>query len=157
MGKTTFEAVLERPEGVGTWTYLAVPFNAQEEYGAKGQIKVKGTIDGLAFHSTLLSRGDGTHFMVVTKPIRERLGVSSGSTVTVVMEADTGARKVPLPKDLAAALAARKTASAAFEKMAPSHQKQYVEWIESAVRADTRQRRIGKALEMIAANERLKG
>lgn len=36
-----FEATLFRPEGVGTWTYLNVPFDVEAEFGTKGQVRVK--------------------------------------------------------------------------------------------------------------------
>jgi len=35
--KHRFEAVLQRPEGVGTWTFLDIPFNVEEAFGSKGQ------------------------------------------------------------------------------------------------------------------------
>lgn len=59
--------------------------------------------------------------------------------------------KAPLkvPGDLARALHSRKKAWKAFEGFSPSHRREYVEWIESAKREETRARRIEKALAMI--------
>ena len=108
MGETKFQAILERPEGVGTWTYLAIPFDAVERYGSRGQIKVKGTINGQPFTSTLLPRGDGSHYLVVPRPIREKIGASRGAKVRVTLEADKEVRKVAVPKDLTAALRKRR-------------------------------------------------
>ena len=45
---------------------------------------------------------------------------------------------------------------AAFEKFSYSHQKEYVDWIESAKTPETRQRRIESAAGKIAQRERLK-
>ncbi|WP_214658996.1 DUF1905 domain-containing protein [Candidatus Formimonas warabiya] len=45
--KKEFEAKLERPDGVGTWTFLAIPFNIEETYGVKSQVRVKGTVNGI--------------------------------------------------------------------------------------------------------------
>ena len=156
MGDTKFQAILERPEGVGTWTYLAIPFDAREKYGSRGQIKVKGTINGQPFKSTLLPRGDGSHYLVDSRPIREKIGASHGAKVRVTLEADKEVRKVAVPKDLAAALKKRKAAADAFETLSPSHRKEYVSWIESAKIDETRQRRIAKAVEMICDGARLK-
>src|SRR3712207_7239757 len=36
-----------------------------------------------------------------------------------------------------------------FDSMPPSHRREYVEWIESALRAETRELRVAKAVEMI--------
>ena len=119
--KKKFEAKLERPEGVGTWTFMAVPFNAEEAYGIKAQIKVKGTINGIPFKSSLMPSGDGTHFLVVNKSIRDAAGVSSGDAVCVVMEPDTDVREVMIPDGLKNALAKDENARENFERLSHSH------------------------------------
>jgi uncharacterized protein YdeI (YjbR/CyaY-like superfamily) len=60
-------------------------------------------------------------------------------------------RKVPDPPDeLAAALAKNKKAQKAFEKLPPSHKREYIEWITEAKGEATRKRRIDQAMEWIA-------
>jgi uncharacterized protein YdeI (YjbR/CyaY-like superfamily) len=49
-----------------------------------------------------------------------------------------------------AALKRNKKAAAAFESFSPSHRREYVEWITGAKTEETRQRRIGTALEWLA-------
>jgi uncharacterized protein YdeI (YjbR/CyaY-like superfamily) len=68
-----------------------------------------------------------------------------------------GARKAaaprPLPEipaDFAAALRANAAAKAAFEHFAPSHRREYLEWILEAKREETRARRITQAVEWLA-------
>jgi uncharacterized protein YdeI (YjbR/CyaY-like superfamily) len=70
-----------------------------------------------------------------------------------------GARKEATPKpapempaELAAALAMRKhaKAKAVFDAFAPSHRREYIEWIGEAKREDTRARRLEQALEWLA-------
>jgi len=67
-----------------------------------------------------------------------------------VMEVDTAPRVVTLAADLKKALAKNKTAKAAFEKMAYSHQKEYVGYIEEAKRPETRAKRIKQTLEVLS-------
>lgn len=57
----------------------------------------------------------------------------------------------PLPPDLAAALASDRTAKAAFDALAPSHRREYIEWITEAKREATRATRIAKTLELLRA------
>jgi hypothetical protein len=59
MAEYSFESVLIRPEGVGTWTYLNIPRDISSTFGSKGQVKVRGTIGGCHFRSTALPMGDG--------------------------------------------------------------------------------------------------
>ncbi len=74
MERQTFKAVLQGYDQPGTWTFLVVPFNAQEVFGARARILVKGTVNGIPFRSSLMPRGDGSHFLVVNKPCNKRLG-----------------------------------------------------------------------------------
>lgn len=70
-----------------------------------------------------------------------------------------GPRKTTAPKpppktppDLAAALALKKNAKAraAFEAFAPSHKREYIEWLTEAKREETRAKRLAQALEWLA-------
>lgn len=60
--------------------------------------------------------------------------------------------KPPLsvPDDLAAALKKNRRASTAWEKLAPSHRREYVEWITEAKQPATRERRLATTLEWVS-------
>jgi len=58
--------------------------------------------------------------------------------------------ELPVPPELAAALAKNKKAQAAFKAMPPSHQREYNEWIGEAKREETRAARVKQAIEWIA-------
>lgn len=88
MTSRDFEAVLVRPEGTGTWTYLVIPFDTTKEFGTKSQVRVKGTVDGHPYRSTLLPTGDGGHFLVVKSEIRKAIVKEAGETVNVTIEPD---------------------------------------------------------------------
>jgi uncharacterized protein YdeI (YjbR/CyaY-like superfamily) len=57
---------------------------------------------------------------------------------------------LPIPKDLAAALASNPNAGRVFRAMPPSHQREYIRVIEEAKKPETRARRVAKAVKMIA-------
>ena len=145
--KQEFEVVLAPVAGSGV--RFIVPFSVQELFGKKSQIKVKGTIDGCAYRTSLFPIGDGNHYMVVTKPIRTTIGKSSGDSVKVVIEVDTEERTVLIPEDFKQALDDNPTVKAIFDNMAYTHRREYVEWIEGAKRPETRSKRIQKAIERI--------
>ena len=56
----------------------------------------------------------------------------------------------PMPDDLAEALAANAAASAVWDGFAPSHKREYLDWVIEAKRAETRAKRIAQAVEWIA-------
>lgn len=148
-----FSAVLERPAVTGAWTFLTVPFDVLEVFGARGQVRVCGTINGQAFRSTLRPHGDGRHYLVVNRAMRQAAGVTVGDTVQVTMELDTAERPVDVPPDLAAVLNGNPTAAAAFARMAPSHQREFVAWLEETQNPDTRRRRLSRTVEMLAGRK----
>jgi uncharacterized protein YdeI (YjbR/CyaY-like superfamily) len=61
---------------------------------------------------------------------------------------------IPVPPEFAALLAKSKPATAAFEAFPPSCKREYLEWITTAKRPETRERRISEALIRIAAGRR---
>lgn len=68
-----------------------------------------------------------------------------------------GARKAGAPKpapvpppDLVAALQRNAAARRTFEGFAPSHRREYIDWIVEAKREETRQKRLSQAVEWLA-------
>lgn len=57
---------------------------------------------------------------------------------------------LPTPEDLAAALAKNREAQATFDAFAPSHRREYIEWIMEAKRDETRQRRLAQTIDWLA-------
>jgi uncharacterized protein YdeI (YjbR/CyaY-like superfamily) len=62
--------------------------------------------------------------------------------------------EIPMPDDFAAALAANLAAKATLEGFAPSHRREYLEWITEAKREETRGKRIAQALEWLAEGKK---
>jgi uncharacterized protein YdeI (YjbR/CyaY-like superfamily) len=60
-----------------------------------------------------------------------------------------------LPPEFAAALARNKRAQAGFAAHSPSCKREYVEWIVSAKREETRARRIATSLEWLSQGKKL--
>ena len=65
-------------------------------------------------------------------------------------------KKPPLtvPQDLRAALDGNAAAAATFDGFPPGAQRDYVEWIESAKREETRTKRLNQAIEWLAEGKR---
>lgn len=62
---------------------------------------------------------------------------------------------IPIPAALKKALAKNKAARQTYEKLAPSHQREYNEWISGAKQEETTQRRVEKTLAKLTAGESL--
>jgi len=125
------------------------PFSVEKVFGSKARVPVRGTINGFPCRSSIFPMGDGRHYMVVNKTLREGAGVRAGDTVKITMELDTAPRVVTLPADFKKALAKHKDAKAAFEKLSYTYQKEYVNWIIEAKNLETRASRIEGAIAML--------
>ena len=62
--------------------------------------------------------------------------------------------ELPIPPQFTAALEANPAAKATLEGFAPSHRREYVEWISEAKRPETRDKRIAQAVEMLSQGKK---
>jgi bacteriocin resistance YdeI/OmpD-like protein/uncharacterized protein DUF1905 len=131
-----------------TATAIEVPAEVVEALGAGKKPAVRVKLGGYGYRSTIAPRGE--RFLIpVSAERREGAGVAPGDVLDVDLEVDTEPREVSVPADLAAALAADSKAKGFFESLSYSQKKGYVSPIEQAKAAETRERRIGKAIGML--------
>ncbi len=149
MSKQSFKARLESQGPKGAWTYVRLPFDVEDAWGSRARVSVRGTMNGFPFRSSVFPDGKGGHHMMVNKTMKAGAKADAGNTVAMVLEPDTEPREVEIPRDFARAIRADTAARKIFDAFAPSHRARYVEWIESAKKEETRERRIAKAVEMI--------
>jgi uncharacterized protein YdeI (YjbR/CyaY-like superfamily) len=81
--------------------------------------------------------------------VRRAAALRAAGTVPSRPRATRPAPPIEVPADLHAALAADPAARRTFETFAPSHQREYVEWITEAKREATRTKRIATAIEWL--------
>ena len=96
----SFEARLERMRSRLNWVIVPVPFDAASVWGLRGQIKVKGEINGFAFRTSLFPTGQGQHYLLVNKRMQKGAGAGEGRMARFRMELDLDERKVTLPEEL---------------------------------------------------------
>jgi Bacteriocin-protection, YdeI or OmpD-Associated/Domain of unknown function (DUF1905) len=126
-------------------TGIEVPAEVVDALGSGKRPAVRATINGFTYRSSVGSMG-GRFLLPVSAQIRAGAGVAAGDEVEVDLELDTEPRTVTVPADLAAALDADPAAQRAFDRLSYSHQLRYVQPIEGAKSAETRQRRIDKTV-----------
>ncbi|MBC7879213.1 MAG: DUF1905 domain-containing protein [Anaerolineales bacterium] len=151
--KHTFTATIQN-EGSGG-AFVEVPFDVEKAFGEK-KPKVKAVIEGVPYRGTLVRMGSECHLLIILKSIREQIGKTFGDKVKITVELDTEPRVIEVPKDLLKEFKKDKDANEFFDKLAYTHRREYVMWIEEAKRDETRQNRIAKTIEMLKQGKRSK-
>jgi hypothetical protein len=149
--KHTFTAPIKNAGGGGA--YVEVPFDVEKAFGSK-RPKVKAMIEGVPYRGTLVRMGSECHMLPVLKGIREQIGKDFGDNVKITVEADVEPRVIEIPKDLLKEFKKDKEAKAFFDKLAYTHQKEYVQWINEAKKEETRQSRVVKTMQMLKKGKR---
>jgi Bacteriocin-protection, YdeI or OmpD-Associated/Domain of unknown function (DUF1905) len=129
-----------------TATGMHVPPEIVAALGAGKRPPVRATINGYTYRSTVAVYG-GEFLLGVSDEVRKASGVRAGDELDVNLELDTEPREVDVPPDLAAALRAAPTAQSAFDALSYSNKRRHVLSVDGAKSAETRQRRIAKAVE----------
>ena len=153
MVQQRFRAAVNLPESAGATSFLGVPPHVVEVLGAGQRPPVVVTLNGYSYRSTVAVYG-GQFVVPVRREVREAARVTTGEPLDVSIELDQAPRTVDVPAGLAAALDADPAMRSRFDALSYSHQKEYVDWIASAKREETRRRRIEKAVEMVRAGTR---
>lgn len=137
--------------GGKTATGIVVPDDVVTALDQGRRPAVVVSIGEHSYRTTVAARGE--RFLVpLSAENRALAGVAAGDEIEVGIEADTAPREVVVPSDLAEAFAGDESARAAFEALAHSHRKEWVRWIEDAKKAETRARRVEKAITSLGGS-----
>jgi antitoxin component of MazEF toxin-antitoxin module len=143
----TFETTVA---ATGNNTGIEVPAELVEQLGAGRRPPVVVDLDGHAYRSTVAVLG-GRYLVSVSAAVRRATGLAGGDPVRVTLTVADTPREVDVPADLAAALAADEQAGAFFATLSNSLQRHHVDTVNGARTAETRQRRIDRAVSLFRA------
>ena len=152
-----FKTKLLRPAGAGkgaSWTFLVLPKKASAKLPTRGMTTVEGTINSHPFRATLEPDGQRSHWLKVNRKMREAAGADAGDVVTLEITSAGEELEPRVPADLRKALAAAPQARALWSDITPIARRDWIHWIISAKRPETRARRIENACDMLAAGKR---
>ncbi|MDH6291081.1 YdeI/OmpD-associated family protein [Rhodococcus opacus] len=134
--------------GGKTATGFRIPEDVVAELGSGRRPAVRVTIGGHTYRTTVAPMG-GAFMIPLSAENRAGAGAAAGDEVDVDVELDTEPRVVTVPPDFADALDRQPDARRAFDALSYSNQRRHVLSIEGAKTDETRQRRIGKAVDAL--------
>lgn len=133
-----------------TATGIEVPPSVIESLGGGKRPAVVVEFGGYTYRTTIGVMG-GRYLIPVSAEHRAAAGVQAGDRLRVTLTLDEAPRDVEIPLDLATALEQSPAARDAFDALSPSGKKRHVLSITGAKTAETRHRRLAKAIEELEA------
>src|SRR6202140_1046410 len=146
-----FEARLERLRSRLNWIIVRIPFDAARAWGLRGQIKVKGEINGFAFRTSLFPTREGRHFLLVNKQMQKGARTIEGSIARFQIALDREERTVTIPNELKRILSEDRSLRRWHDELNHSARNDIAKWIAEPKSAEARIRRAEQIAERLLA------
>jgi len=145
----SFRATLERSGDGLNWVIIRVPFDVARIWGKRGQLRVKGEINGFPLRTSLFPTGKGAHIMMVNKKMQKGGAAWPGTTAQFRLEPDLAERVVRVPRELERVLGQSKRLRKYYDSLNYSMRK----WISDSVgerkQTESRTRRAEQTAEWL--------
>jgi uncharacterized protein YdeI (YjbR/CyaY-like superfamily) len=146
-----FEARLERMRSRLNWVIIYVPFDAAALWGLRGQIKVKGEINGFGFRTSLFPTREGRHILLVNKRMQKGARAAEGNAARFQIELDREERTVIVPDELQTFLSEDRSLRRWYDELNHSTRNDIAKWIGEPKSAEARVRRAEQIAERLLA------
>lgn len=141
------------PKGA-SWSFLVLPKEASAKLPTRSMVSVEGRLGDELFQATLEPDGQGSHWLKVDSALREAAGVEVGTEVAMSIAPMAKEPEPKVPPDLRKALADHPAALATWKDITAVARRDWIHWITSGKKAETRDRRIVTACDMLASGKR---
>jgi hypothetical protein len=136
-------------------TILRLPEKASAKLPSRGQVAVKGTINGHSFQAVVEPDGSMGHWMTVDRKLRQAAGLGAGETATLEIEPFKDWPEPKVPQDLQAALAAApQNIQEMWKDITPMARWEWVRWVNATQNPDTRKRRVEVSISKMKSGKR---
>ncbi|HZY62056.1 MAG TPA: YdeI/OmpD-associated family protein [Edaphobacter sp.] len=142
-----FRGVLEPDNTNLKWTIVRIPFDVAKAWPKRNRLRVRGTINGFAFRTSLFGLTQGGHYLPVNKVMQKGAGATLGSLAEIALEPDLEERTSVVPPELARLLKQHSAVKKFYEQLSPSARDDIARNISEPKSADARQRRAEQMIE----------
>lgn len=153
-----FSAKVYRPGGMdkgASWSFLNLPNEASEQLPVRSMVSVEGTFNGHGFITTLIPDGEGGHWLKVDEQLGQAAKVKAGDEVDVVVTPMAKEPEPEVPDEVDKALEnAGQKATETWASITPMARRDWVFWIASAKKEETRIKRLEVAMSKLSAGNR---
>jgi uncharacterized protein YdeI (YjbR/CyaY-like superfamily) len=147
----TFKATLERIQSRLGWTIIRIPFEVAKIWGTRGQLRVKGEINGFAFRTSLFPARGGGHILLVNKHMQKGADVRQGMSAQFRLEPDLEERVAIVPPEVRRFFKEDAHLRRWFDKLNYSMRNEIGKWIIQVKSPEARVRRAEQMAERLLA------
>ena len=134
---------------IGINRCIDVPKKISEALGDEQYIPVIIEYGEFSKQTTLMPKGKGLHRVFLNENLMKITGVDFGDKIDVSIRKDLTKGEKSLPKEFVLALDMTEGGWEAFEKLTSRQRREFINWIESAKKSETRERRVWEAIEKL--------
>ena len=136
-------------------TIMRLPEMASAQLPSRGQVAVRGTVNGHAFEAVLEPDGDFGHWLKIDDQLLKGASVSAGGTATVEVEVRNDWPEPKVPLDLTEALsAAPPEVRNLWNMITPMARWEWVRWVNATQNPSTRTRRVEATISKMQSGKR---
>lgn len=141
--------LVQKFEGKGGWTYVALPNIPQHPQNPFGWLQVKGSIDSYQLSRyKLMPMGNGHLFLPLKAEVRKLINKTAGDFVHVKLCVDDS--KLPVPEEFLSCLSLDDKAQNTFEQLSESQKERFIKWIFSSKNQDLVIDRMAQSLKVLS-------
>ena len=134
---------------------VRLPEQASEQLPSRGQVAVRGTLNGHAFQTVLEPDGDAGHWMRIDRTLQRTAAMGAGGAATLEIEPVKDWPEPSVPADLQQALlAAPQNIQDLWNDITPMARWEWVRWINATKNPVTRQRRVDVGISKLSNGKR---
>lgn len=140
---------------VNSTTLVRLPKEASQALPSRGQVAVRGSIEGHQLRTVVEPDGLRGHWIRISPQLQKSAGLAAGRAVTVVIEPASDWPEPEVPADLAAALdQAPGEVQERWQDITPMARWEWVRWVNATANPSTRQRRVEVSISKLDHGKR---
>jgi uncharacterized protein YdeI (YjbR/CyaY-like superfamily) len=148
----TFEAMLEKGDRALGWTIARVPFDPAKVWKKMVRLRVRGTVNGFGFRTSLFpDLGGGGFYLLVNKAAQAGGRVRLGQVAEFTLEPDLEERAAELPDELAMLLDEEEGLREWYDALTEYTRREIGKWIYGVKNEAAQMKRVEQVAERLLA------
>jgi hypothetical protein len=140
---------------IDEWTILRLPDRASKTLPSRGQVAVRGTINGHGFQAVIEPDGQSGHWMRIDEEQQHAAALCAGDLATLEIEPVKEWPEPNVPQDFETALAAApQKIQDLWRDITPMARWEWVRWVNATKNPETRKQRVAVSLSKMDTGKR---